>query len=392
MRDRKLAFHLLTSLPADRGQIGRAHVRWRGRKLSYFGGCDYFRLSSHPTIIKAVTEGLRRFGLNVAASRLTTGNHPLYEKLEGQLARFFGSETALLVGSGYVTTLAVAQSIAGRFSHALIDNRTHVALKDAIRLLDCPILRFKHRDIGDFEGALRRCGPGALPVVLTDGMFSHDGSVAPLAAYLKLLPRDGLLVVDDAHGAGILGKTGKGAVELEGVTRSRVAQCVTLSKAFGVYGGAVLCSRAFRNKMIERSNIFIGSTPLPLPLAYAASEAVRVLKTDTGLRRRLNANAAFVKSALRESFSGGQGSQSLLTSAATAFRSNLRTPGPIVSIEPTNRRTESRLKRALLSSGILPPFINYPGGARNGYFRFTISSEHTRKQLESLVDVLVRNA
>jgi 8-amino-7-oxononanoate synthase len=369
---RKQTFRLVTSAATGLQQIDRTWVRWRGRKLSYFGGCDYFRLSSHPKVVKAVHDGLRRFGLNVAASRLTTGNHPVYVKLETQLAEFFDAEAALLVGTGYITTTAVAQSLAGQFSHALIDERTHNALKDAVRSLDCPILKFKHRDVGDFAHTLRRCGKGARVIVLTDGMFAHDGSTAPLAAYLKLLPLDGLLVVDDAHGGGTIGKTGKGTVELEDVSRARVVQCVTLSKSFGVYGGAVLCSRELRAKLVERCHIFVGSTPLPLPLAYAACESLCVLKSDKSLRQRLNENVSSVKNTLRD--------------AGFAL---LDSPSPIVSIEPTNATTVNRLKRELLSAGIFPTFIKYPGGPKNGYFRFIISSEHTREQLESLVGVLV---
>ncbi|NOS69777.1 MAG: pyridoxal phosphate-dependent aminotransferase family protein, partial [Verrucomicrobia bacterium] len=210
-------------------------VRCRGRTLIYFGGCDYFRLASHPKILAAVGQGMKRFGLNVAASRMTTGNHALYPTLEKQLAQFFGAEAALLTGNGYVTNLIVAQALAGNYSHVLMDARAHASLQDAAQLFNCPVLTFKHRDVGDFRAALNRCGRGARPVLLTDGMFSHDGSVAPLALYLKLLPRDALVLLDDAHGAGTLGRRGRGTIEAARVSRARVVQCVTLSKAVGVY-------------------------------------------------------------------------------------------------------------------------------------------------------------
>ena len=352
-------------------QVDRTWIRWRGRRLSYFGGCDYFRLASHPEVLAAVVEGVRRLGLNVAASRKTTGNHPLYEKLEKQLARFFDAEAALLTSNGYITSLTVAQALAGQFSHALIDERAHGALKDAVRFLDCPILKFKHRDVDGFAQTVRRCGGGARIIVLTDGMFSHDGSIAPLAAYFRFLPRDGLLLVDDAHGAGTLGKTGKGTLELERVGRARVVQCITLSKGFGVYGGAVLCTKELRERITAGSSLFIGSTPLPLPLAYAAAVAVRVLKSEEDLRHRLDKNVRRVKDALRRA-------GVVLPDA----------PGPIVSVHFTNSRKNGQLKRALLAAGILPPFIQYPGGPESGYFRFVISSEHSQRQLDDLVRVL----
>src|SRR5262249_16199652 len=152
-----------------------------------------------------------RYGLNVAASRLTSGNHKLYRDLEECIADFFGAEDALVTSGGYITNLVAAQSFAGNFSHVLIDERSHPSLGDAGRLFDCPILNFKHREADDVARVVARRGPGAKSILLTDGMFSHDGSAAPLRDYLRVLPKDAMLLVDDAHAAGVLGKTGKGS-------------------------------------------------------------------------------------------------------------------------------------------------------------------------------------
>lgn len=351
-------------------QVRRTYVRYNGRTLSYFSGCDYFRLSSHPRIVRAVKGGLKRHGLNVAASRMTTGNHELYGRLEKQLASFFKAEAALLTSTGYVTNLVVAQALSGQFSHALIDERAHVALKDAAVFLNCPVLMFKHRDMASFADALKRCGNGSRPIVLTDGMFSHDGSVAPLHEYLKLLPRDGLMLVDDAHGAGVLGKTGGGSVELEGVNRQRVVQCATLSKAFGVYGGAILCSAKVRARLVS-SPAFVGSTPLPLPLANAATEALALVVDGRSLRMRLIENSNCVKTALR------------------AAGLNLPDyPGPIIPLRFRKAGEIIKLKRALLAAKILPPLIHYAGAPLGGYFRFVISSEHTKAQMQGLIRAL----
>ena len=355
-------------------QVRRTYVRHQGQTLSYFSGCDYFRLASHPRVVKAVKDGLSRYGLNVAASRITTGNHELYGRLEKQLGKFFGAEAALLTSTGYMTNLVVAQALSGQFSHALMDERAHAALKDAAQFLNCPVLAFKHRDVASFEAALKRCGIGARPLVLTDGMFSHDGSVSPLREYMKLLPHDGLLWVDDAHGAGVLGKTGGGAVELQGVSRERVVQCVTLSKAFGVYGGAILCSRKLRARLVS-SPAFVGSTPLPLPLANAALEASAVLRGKKIFRARLNANAGYMKAALRE--------------AGLSLPDN---PGPIIPLHFGKASEIAKLKRALLAANILPPLINYPGAPAGGYYRFVISSEHSKAQLQQLIRALTPSA
>jgi 7-keto-8-aminopelargonate synthetase-like enzyme len=322
-------------------------------------------------VIAAVKRGLDQFGLNVAASRLTSGNHTVYQELEKRLAQFFGAKSALLVSSGYSTNLVVAQSLAGQFSHALLDERAHGSLQDASQLLDCPLLKFKHRDLEDFSRTVRRCGGGARPIVLTDGMFAHDGSVAPLRAYLKLLPRDGLLVVDDAHGGGTIGPTGKGTIEVEGVSRARIVQNITLSKALGVYGGAVLCSPSLRARIVSRSRIFGGATPVPLPLTYAAGQALEMLRTDRSLRDRLNENTKYVRAGLRRA----------------GFLAADH-PGPIAGIQLNEPASIDRLRRALLAVGILPPFISYSGNVMNGWFRFALSSEHSRRQLDDLIRAL----
>jgi 7-keto-8-aminopelargonate synthetase-like enzyme len=315
---------------------------------------------------------LKKYGLNVAASRITTGHHKIYEILEKELARFFGAEDALLVPNGYLAGIIVAQALRENFSHVVLDERAHPALLDAAEQLGCPTMKFKHCDVNDFARVMQRCGRHSRPIVLTDGMFSQDGSVAPLKAYLKCVPRAGLMLVDDAHGAGVLGAKGQGTLEFEGVGRGRIIQCITLSKAFGVFGGAILGTRALREMIFERSRVFVGSTPLPLPLANAALRSLKILKArGKSLRGKLNQNVNYVKTTLRK--------------AGIEFP---ETPGPIISLPAKSASETQALKKRLLEAGILPPFIKYPGGAPEGNFRFVISSDHRPAQLDKLINVL----
>ncbi len=355
-------------------QVDRTYVRFGNRKLSYFAGCDYFRLASHPQVLKAVQTGLKQFGLNVAASRLTTGNHKLYEELEAELGRFFGTETATLASNGYAPNLMVAQALHGKFSHALIDERAHGCLVDAAQLLDCPVIKFKHRSPDDVARILYRLGR-VEPILLTDGVFSHDGGIAPLKQYLAALPRAGVILLDDAHGAGVIGETGRGTSEHCGVVSSRIIQTITLSKAFGVYGGAVLGSRELREAIVARSRVFVGNTPLPLPLASAAIKSIATLKKDKRLRRRLFENTFYVKKKL-----------------ADAGIPVPDSPASIISVVLDDAREIKRLRKRLLAAGIYPSFIKYPGGPAGGYFRFVISSEHNRAQLNQLVNALANAA
>jgi 7-keto-8-aminopelargonate synthetase-like enzyme len=346
-------------------QVDRTYVIWGRRRLSYFAGCDYFRLSSHPEVLRAVKEGLDRYGLNVAASRMTTGNHPLFTQLEKALANFFGAPAALLVGNGYATNMIVVQALRDDFSHILMDERAHLSQRDATRFFAGPVLEFKHRDARDLA---RRLRGKTRPLLLTDGLFSRDGEIAPLAEYLKVLPAKGMILLDDAHAAGMIGATGQGTAEYAGVPRRRIIQAVTLSKAFGCYGGAILCQAGLRRKIMTGSAMFAGSTPLPLPLANAALRAMELLRRDPGLRCRLSRNVNYIKTALRE-----------------RGVSIAHTPAPVVSIVPRDAAEEARMRRRLLSQGVFPSFIRYPGGPADGYFRFVVSSEHSQRQLDDLL-------
>jgi 7-keto-8-aminopelargonate synthetase-like enzyme len=356
-------------MPDPLQQVDRTWVIWKNRRLSYFAGCDYFRLASHPAVIESVKQGLSQYGLNVAASRLTTGHHVLYARLEAALAAFFDAPAALLVGNGYATNLIVAQALRDDFSRVLIDARAHGSLRDAALFFRCPVEEFKHRDPADLA---RRVRGKSNPLVLTDGVFSHDGEIAPLREYLKGLPRSGMILLDDAHSAGVLGRCGGGTAEYAGVPRRRIIQTVTLSKAFGVYGGAILCQRATREKIVAGSRMFAGTTPLPLPLANAALISIGLLRRDKSLHRRLSDNVNYVKTALR---ANGMAVP--------------ETPAPIIAVIPRNPREAQALRKRLLSRDVFPSFIRYPGGPERGYFRFVISSEHTREQLDSLIASLL---
>jgi 7-keto-8-aminopelargonate synthetase-like enzyme len=203
-------------------------------------------------------------------------------------------------------------------------------------------------------------------------MFSHDGSVAPLADYLAALPAQAALLVDDAHGAGVLGRAGLGTPSHCGVRDVRVIQTVTLSKAFGAFGGAIVGRREVAEAILTKSRCFTGATPVPLPLAAGAMESLRVFKANSHLQTRLHRNAAWLKGRLR---AGGMN----LPDA----------PGPIIPVIPTSPAAAVRLKRRLLAAGIHPPLIRYPGGPEGGYFRLVVSSEHSREQLAALAGALL---
>lgn len=318
------------SLPEPIQQVDRTWVRWRGQTLAYFGGCDYYRLASHPRVLEAAENAIHRYGLNVAASRKTTGNHQLYEDLERELAYFFESEKALLISNGYLTNLAVIQGIKGRFDRVQVDEKAHSSLADAAAASGLAIVN--------------EMGPRTLR--LAESVRSHDGSIAPLERYAADLPSDSWLLVDDSHGAGVVDCVPR---------HPRVIRTTTLSKAFGCFGGAIIASAEICAEIEDRSGAFGGSTPFPLPYAAAAATACQLLKEGV------------LQAALRENLA----------------RLNLATP--ILSRSPGSKE---ELAQSLLARGIFPTHIRYQNGPPQGYFRFAISSEHTRAQIEALKDAV----
>jgi len=352
-------------------QVDPVHVEEKGRVLLYFGGCDYFRLSWHRAVRAVVKQALGRRSLTVAASRTTTGNDPLYGSMEDRLARFFATESATLAASGYVAVLAVGQALRDVFTHVLIDEKAHGCLKEALRSWKARIRVFRHADPDHVEKLVRRWPARARGILITDGMFAQDGSMPPLREYRDALPARAWIWVDDAHGAGLMGKRGRGALEWAGVSGRRWIQTLSLGKAFGVYGGAILGARSLRTKLLERAEILAGNTPLPLPYVEGLMESIRQLEAHPEWRDRLLEESTGLKRAL-----------------APLGWPSLLTPGPIVSWTPPG--DPKPMMTALRRAGIHPCFIRYQG--RPGCFRFALSSGHTRRQLLHLGEALMKGA
>ncbi len=349
-------------------QVDRTCVRYRGRRLIYFGGCDYLRLSFHPKVLRAVKQGIDRYGLNVAASRRTTGNHEIYEDLERATAKFFDAERAVFASNAYLANIIVGQGLRDAIDHVFLDERAHSSLRDATAFLPCPKTEFSHCNPRDLELRLKKFRKRDRIAVLTDGLFGPDGTIAPLAEYRKVAGPDTRLWVDDAHAAGVLGARGRGSIEETGLDRRNVIQTVTFSKAFGVYGGAILCDRQRAEEIIGKSAALTGNTPAPLPLAVAALRALEICRTEPSRREKLWKNIAlFWKQLGRD---------------ATCR-------APIISVV-TARAAE--LKRRLLASGIYPSFIDYGSGPGSHYFRFALSSEHTSEQIKKLARTLAASS
>jgi 8-amino-7-oxononanoate synthase len=257
------------------------HVERSGRRYVSFSCNDYLNLSQHPEVKAAAVAALQRYGTGAGASRLVTGNHPLFAELEGRLARLKGTEAACVFGSGYLANSGIIAVLVGRDDLVLLDELSHACLWSGAQLSKATVLPFRHNDLDHLESLLkahRALHPRVL--IATDGVFSMDGDLAPLAGLGELASRhDAWLLTDDAHGIGVLGG-GRGSTFASGTPVHVPLQMGTLSKAIGAYGGYLCASRPVIDLMHNRARTFVYSTGLPPAAAAAAIAALDIIARE----------------------------------------------------------------------------------------------------------------
>jgi 8-amino-7-oxononanoate synthase len=255
-----------------------------GRRLVSFSCNDYLGLSSHPALAEAARAAIAEYGVGAGASRLVTGNHPLYDALEARLARLKGTAAACVFGSGYLANTGIVPALVGSGDLVLIDELAHACLWAGARLSGATVLPYRHNDLDDLRALLRerRTGHGKT-LILTDGVFSMDGDLAPLPALGRLgREYDAWLMADDAHGIGVLGR-GRGSTFATGSAADVPLQMGTLSKAIGGYGGYLCASTPVIELMKSRARTLIYSTALPPATVAAAVAALDLIAGDPAL-------------------------------------------------------------------------------------------------------------
>ena len=249
-------------------------------------GCDYLGLSDDAVIREAWLKASANGPLQTGASRATTGDHPLYRRAEKAIADFLNEPAAVLTATGYLASLAVAQGLRDQATHVVVDASAHNCVQDGARLSGLPILSFASGDARALRSVLSNLPPSARPLVATDGVYGIRGGMAPLNEYLLALPTSGWLWVDDAHGLGSVGPTGRGSPEFFSLRDSRLIRSVTFSKALGVAGGAVIGDASLMEQVRTRAGAYLGSSAPPLAIAAAiAAAVVRVDKLPGRVRR-----------------------------------------------------------------------------------------------------------
>ena len=274
------AVHLRRSL-VDTARTDSIWTTRNGRRLLSFSCNDYLNLAQHPAVAEAAIAAIRRHGVGSGASRLVTGNHPLFAELETRLARLKGTEAACVFGSGYLANLGIIPALIGEGDLIVVDELAHACLRTGARLSRAEMALFRHNDVGHVESLLKdRRSAYRRAMIATDGVFSMDGDLAPLPELADIAQRfDAWLVSDDAHGIGVVGG-GRGSAFANGRKAEVPLQMGTLSKAIGSYGGYLCASRPVVDLMHSRARTLIYSTGLPASIIASAIAALDVIEGD----------------------------------------------------------------------------------------------------------------
>jgi 8-amino-7-oxononanoate synthase len=344
-----------------------------GRALVDFSSNDYLGLARHPAVAAAMSECASRCGAGSGASHLVTGHGVEHARLEEELAAFTGRERALLFSTGYMANLGVITALAGRGELVLLDRLNHASLIDGALLSGARFKRYAHGDAEAAERALDVSSEEAA-VVATDGVFSMDGDIAPLPQLAKAAKAHrAWLIVDDAHGLGVLGATGRGSLEHFGLSSDDAPVLIgTLGKAFGSFGAFVAGSGDLIEFLIQKARPYIYTTALPQPVAAATRRALEVVQREPWRRERVLALTARFREAAR---------------AADVPLADSNTP--IQPVMLGSSQGALLAQQELLDAGfwvvaIRPPTV--PRGSAR--LRVTLSAAHSEEQVDALVEKL----
>jgi 8-amino-7-oxononanoate synthase len=344
-----------------------------GKSVHNFCSNDYLGLANNRVIADAFKRGIDDYGTGSGASHLISGHTKAHCELEEQLAEFTGRPKALLFSSGYMANMGIIGALLGRSDVVLEDYLNHASLLDGGLLSRAKFQRYKHQDCNDLDAKLNASN-GTRKLVVTDGVFSMDGDVAPVADLAEVSQNNNAwLMVDDAHGFGVLGKTGAGLVEELDLSVDQVPVLMgTLGKSFGTYGAFVAGSETLIETLVQYARSYIYTTAPPPAIAVATSASLELVKNDQWRRDKLN--------------------QRILQFRAGAEQIGLRLMHSNTPIQPVLMASDAQLlktNKQLLDSGFMvgairPPTV--PEGT--GRLRITLSATHSEQQVDALLDAL----
>ncbi|WP_288409503.1 8-amino-7-oxononanoate synthase [uncultured Herbaspirillum sp.] len=347
-------------------------LRVEGQDLLSFCSNDYLGLANHPEIVAAAMTALQQYGMGASASALISGHSAAHETLEAELAAFVGLPAALCFSNGYMANLGVIGALVGAGDTVIVDRLSHASLIDGARLSGASLKVFPHNDTARLEQVLARC-PAGRKLVATDAVFSMDGDLAPLAELAAVCARqDAWLLVDDAHGLGVLGPQGQGSLALAQVQAPHVIYMGTLGKAAGVAGAFVAGQRDVLAWIMQRARTYMFTTAHPPALAAATSASLGLIAKEDWRRQRLHSLAAQLRQGLA-------GLPWTLLPSSTAIQ-------PLIVGDNAAARA---LAAALRVRGLWVPAICPPTVPKaTARLRISLSAAHTPEQVAQLVAAL----
>ncbi len=344
-----------------------------GRKLLNFCSNDYLGLANHPEVVAAFQEGAARYGVGSGSAHLVCGHSDAHHELEEALAKFTGRDRALLFSTGYMANMGVISALVGRNGEVFEDRLNHASLIDGGLLSRAKFSRYRHADMAQLEALLQKSDREE-KLLVTDGVFSMDGDIAPLPEMVSLCEQFGAqLLVDDAHGFGVLGEQGGGCASHFNLTQKKLPMLVgTLGKSFGTFGAFVAGSEELIEYLIQQSRSYIYTTALPPAVAEATLTSLKILQADDWRRERL-------KKLIGRFRLGARRLGIELMASETPIQ-----PILVGDSAKASAMSERLLKRGIWVGAIRPPTV--PKGAAR--LRVTLSAEHSDDQLDRLLDGL----
>lgn len=341
-------------------------------ELAKFAGNDYLGLAANPAIVEAMCEGAREYGVSSTSSRWAVGWTDVHASLERELADFMGSEDATITGSTFAGGPVYYGELAQMMDQPVVflDQNAHTTHHLGVRWAGLAVQTYRHLDPNDLADKLKTHG-GKPAIIGTDGTFSVSGEVAPVGELAELADRYGAeLLVDDAHGLGVVGKIGRGASELAGVDPSRVTVLASMSKAMGCNGGFLAGRRALVEKF-RRSAPANASAHPPTPIAAAARQALRIMQTEPEHRQRMEANARTMRQA-----------------AADAGVPVADDRHPIVALLFADEQEAADMSVRFREFGLWIPFFKYAPEPRHNMLRAAARAVHTAEQLDAFAEAM----
>ncbi len=364
---------LLRQTRCIEGPVGTT-VLMNGEEKLLFCSNDYLGLANNAEVKNAAIEAIKRYGTGAGASRLVSGTTALHEELEERIRAFKKTEAVLLFNSGYAANMGVITAITHRSTEIFSDRLNHASIVDGIILSRAKFRRYPHNDVNVLEDMLRS-SRAPQKLIITEGVFSMDGDLAPLREIISLLETyDAYLFLDEAHATGALGATGRGTLEALAIPTGnpRIIEMGTLGKAFGSFGAYVAGSSALKTLLTTKARSFIYTTALPPAQCGASIKAIDILDENPSLVRRVQDNAAYMRDALEAARLNIMGSTTQII------------PVLIGDTRRVMELSELIFSEGVFIQGIRPPTVP-EGRAR---LRLTVSAVHSKEEMNRAVRVI----